>query len=481
MLKRMMTGALVLALVLGLAGIATAADPNPWELPYSQDLRDYPDLALVDPDDGTVNVVWGVPNAGFYTIPDGRGLDLGTYYLEATPDGTQGYMGDDIRLDLGDGNLTGTGAVSLTTRFSVGYGGRRSAPGDIEIQNVGNIDTGAFVTSSHVWTGDEAGDITIGSAGNRAGNVRVGSFDLQTEDRGGGGYVDGGTLTIHSDGHVTVGVDDNGTIIPGDINTRALGGLGGDGGDVLVLHAGSFMAGDVIARGHNYRRYGGNIEFIGNAYGDTTPSGTFTANNLHTYNSHDHARDGGDVTIAGYQAVTIHGDILTYTASTATRQSAGNVDITTSDGGIDIGGQLDLRTDRTDGTLGILSLTAGGSGSITLAELDLDLLQSAWLDSGSGVSYIEGALLGFDIDNPDDGLLDAPEGQHIYYDPFYYDEGPLVLGGNSFPNAYLLGAEYTLQSGGVLAPEPVVVPIPEPAGLSLLGMALLGLKRKRRS
>ena len=492
MLKRMMTGVLVMALVLGLAGIATAA---PYDLDGSQtvnwtgDPAAPPDLELLD--NGTPLSV-SPDGEGVYIMPEaGRGLDLGANWLRTTRGSDDPRS--DILLNLNGGDLVGTGAelpagdyvysrpdgnVSLSTFISPPSSANVGS-GHIDIQNVRDISTAMITTGTdgrHWGTANlySAGDITIGSEGNRARHIRVDSIDARVREKG-----RGGAITIYSSGNVLI-QDASADPIPGEIRTG--GENPGGTGDINISHHGNFVAGDIQS---GSGRGPGNVSIDGNALGND-PTGTFRVANLYTY-----AREvsgwggsGGTVEISGYTDVTITGNIHAYSNSTAGDHHGGDVIIggSTGDpnvtGDITVKGNIDLSYRDDPANSGNLTLRTSG-GSITLAELDLDLLQSAWLDAGSGASWVLGGLHGFDVDNPDDGLLEAPLGQHIYYDPFYYDEGNLVLGGNPFPNAYLLGTEYTLQSGGVLAPVPV--PIPEPAGLSLLGLALLGLKRKRRS
>ena len=494
MLKRMMTGVLVMALMLGLAGIAAAAEP--YALDDSQTLNEYPDLVL---DGGTVTVE--ADGNGVYTMPDDRGLDLGANWLR-TYRFVSGDPRYDIQLNLGGGDLTGTGSqlpdthppyryscpdfdVSLSTFLSPDYNARVGA-GHIDIQNVRDISTAAMVTGTDgrdVSQGDHlpGGDITIGSEGAPARHIRVDRFDLRSVDKG-----EGGDLTIYSSGNVFV-EDAGGT--RGDIDVRS---HYRHSGRIQVFHSGEFRAQNV----YGSTRGGGvvnavsrSITFDGDALG-FGPSGSFdVAGSIDNQMLRTNWQNPSEpVTITGYTDVHIGGDILTRHHGT---DRAGDVNITGITGDITIGGVVDARG-TTSARFGNLTLESSG-GTITLgAGLDLDKVRYASLNSGSGVSYIFGALDGFydlqtdpmptegdgTYESPfviDQDLLRVPEGQYVYYE--LGNPTNWGLGGFVWALADLDG---NYGQGGLLMVEPMVVPIPEPAGLSLLGMALLGLKRKRR-
>ena len=86
-------------------------------------------------------------------------------------------------------------------------------------------------------------------------------------------------------------------------------------------------------------------------------------------------------------------------------------------------------------------------------------------------------------------LLELYDGEDLIpvVEGWWFDDSPdrLIDGGSvgftRFSQVTHNGLELTTYWNNLEVLGPPVVPIPEPAGLSLLGMALLGLKRKRRS
>jgi len=192
------------------------------------------------------------------------------------------------------------------------------------------------------------------------------------------------------------------------------------------------------------------MSFDGDTLGDGA-SGTFTANNIETYDRNTNLINYGNmgsVTIRGYTAVTI-GSVYTYCSHYW--NYAGSLTITGIVNNINISGDINLLGRGLSGVFykGDLRLYAGGS--ITVGNLNLSNLTYAVFDGG-GKSYIEGLLTGSD-GNPASGLgnigtkLRTPAGKTIYYKP----EASPALNGQSFVLASPAGVP---GEGGLLKPKP---------------------------
>jgi hypothetical protein len=375
------------------------------------------------------------------TAVDPPGMDMNGYALSTT-DNT------DIILDLNGGDIdyTGGNVLSLDTRRTADM---NFHTGDIGIRNAGEIEIGTIVTDA---SGRRAqpGGVEIGLSGDPVGDVVV--RQISTRGRTGSDSTQAGPVTVYSSGDVTV-------------STSILAISGGRygtnfrRGNVKVYHDGALSVDDIdtsCLSGSDYA-YGGDIVLSGDQ--GSKPRGDCSLGDLNTSATSGNRVGPGTISISGYASVST-GSIDTSHEFGWTNYGVGNVTITDITGNIDIDGAIDLEDETDPGDSGNLTLTAGGN--ITLASLDLDLLDTAVLNAG-GDSFIVGALKGFDTGSPGNGELDSSGS--VFYDPGVMDNG------------YLSGLTYSLASGGELAP------VPEPTTLAMLLCGALGLmwfgRRKR--
>ena len=404
----------------------------------------------------------GTPNPFLYDWDDVNGsadLDLGTNKIYSS-------SGLSFALDLGrggvKGNIIGTGALALqTTAATLTTATYPTIPetavnysGSVTITNVGNISMGGISTRiSDAGAHQYRGSITIGqdgTAGPRAGNIRVNYLDTSGALWFGGSRGATGGITIYSDGDVKIQSSDNdATAVLGDILCNA--SQGGAAPAINIQHQGSFRArnidNSITVNWPSVGSYRASITNRGDVAG--APGGTFLANNIYTYYGSvgfNNRPTEGNVTISGYTGVRITGDILAYCNQAST--AGGSVWITNIVSGIAINGTVNLNSPNSpnetfDGTL--LLQTTGTVGVISVGNLDLRMVKSATCSAGSGTNVILRELLNFPITTPTASNLSAtngtPSGGTIYYNP-------LVPG-----NLYLAGATYSLGTGkGTLTP-----------------------------
>jgi hypothetical protein len=469
----------VMALVLGLAGTAAAFSLNGG----SQSLNGNATIDGDDPDpepalgSGGNDVVrdavsgyweWGDRlGDGTNTPVTDAGLQLGGDTL-STNDGT------DINLNLNGGDLTGTGtAASFVTD-------RDSSAGDVRIQNVGTVQIGSISTV-------RGGDVFIGSSTvPTSGEVRVKS--IETCDNTNGRWP--GEVAIYGGGDVLIS-DGAPTPTYGNIVTRhhRSGVRNFDQNRVRAYHNGTFRANSINTVGEGY---GGNHARPGRVIlqgnwttgGNVAASGDCIVNSIVTHykNNGFHNAPAAPVTVSGYQNVTI-GSLDTRARSS--NQAAGNVTINGITDSITITGSIDL--DSSSGTDGNLTLTCGGN--IELASLNMNAVGIARLNGTGGVHTLTGALSNLLLTNTggsgtfqdpyilDQTRLRVPDGQYLFYD---WVDGGLndLLDGKVYRLASLDG---TAGTGGLLLDEIPPPPVAEPASLGLIGLALLGLRKRRRA
>lgn len=373
------------------------------------------------------------------------GLSLGGNML-LTTDSTS------INLSLNGGDLTGnSGVVSFDTHRNAS-----SPAGNLAITNVGTISMGGIETWNN-GTGD-AGDVAIATSVLRAGDIRI-DYILASKPAGSNNDKDGGTILIFSSGNVQIQTSG---AVAGDIDVHV---ANGDGGTVTINHDGAFTARDILTWTPSTwtSQDAGNVTLEG----DGLNNGASGELNLRTIDTRVIGASWGDVSgsvhISGYTGVHVTGNLLTenQVSSGGGTHVPGNITIEDIAGNVTIDGVINANAADVTDSDGDLSITA--TGTITLASLDLLLVNTVFLDAG-GNTTVTGALENFSTASPGDGILDAPTGQFIYYDP------------NVGANAYLGGLTYSLAGGGELTP------VPEPASLLLLaGAAIPFALRRRRS
>ena len=270
-------------------------------------------------------------------------------------------------------------------------------------------------------------------------------------------------------GRVPVGVrmtNIGGSVSVGNVDTHS--GKAGTwcnchAGHVNVAAVGSVETGDITTdfRGTSNGYDCGHVTI-------TSSTGPVTVGGLDTHNPVNNSGSyAGNVTLASYLDLTVKGSVdlgAAYTGGGGSRR--GTLDLSTAGGG---GGRIYIGDEDTD-------------------VLDMNKLYVAMLDSDSDHNQIGGALDNFDTASSGgtgsaldpflttQTALRCPAGEEVYYN---YVSGGLndYLGGHAYRVADLAGNP---GEGGILAPPPPVGPnIPEPAGLSLLGVALHALRRKR--
>ncbi len=359
-----------------------------------------------------------------------------------------------IVLNMNGGNLAGDDGIAIQ-----GDTGTHN----ILVTNVGDVAMG--VVDTHITAGGtvdvKPGSFQVGAEGQPAGDIRIQGVHCFTEVTGTGQVrADGGTVSLYGTGYVQI-ADSVGT--RGDIRTDNETHAGG--GDITVVHEGAFLAGTVNSSGggYFYDRPAGDILLNGGNASDDLDIAAVSASYKADPDSGPSTR--ATVEIRNYANVIL-GPIDGYNVYTGDSPATDVIITNNIAGDILLSGSIDLTATNTPDYSGALRLKAGGT--VTLAELDLDKVHNAQLDSGSGVSEITGVITNFNTtvdsgsgakDDPyvtaETGLR-APEGQTVYYT---YEDGGLndYLGGHAWQLKDLDGTT----EGGVLMTEP-------PAGTVIL-------------
>jgi autotransporter-associated beta strand protein len=437
MRTRALNVVVVMALVLGLAGMASA-----FSISTNQDIDGPADIVGDGPGDNTVT---HDATSGYWEWKDRDGNNTDTAVADAGLD-LQGYRiltngGQDINLDLNGGGITGTNTTAISTLYS----GGTNPSADVRIINVGTIAMGGIDARVNTY-GRNPGSVTLGQSGTPvAGDIRVDFIYAYAIEYA--PYSYGNHVTVYGTGDVLIQNSDGS--VKGEIRTST---ERKDAGNILVVHDGSFAAGTLDTQSNGNQDGAGNSGYItlnGDANSDGA-DGTFECLNIRTFNDRTtYGADCGNVSISGYQTVDITGYVLGRHKS---NDKASDVTVS-AEGDITLGSYVDLSASNVS-QRGVLSLTSTGAngtdlGQITVATLDCDDFEYAAFTSFTNTTVVTGDLLNFDASSMN---LRTPDGQTIKYDPFAAGNGYLGLGTYDIPK---IDGTAGLPDSGVLAPDAV--------------------------
>ena len=368
------------------------------------------------------------------------GLDLGTYRLYGD------HAAGTLVLDLNGGAIEGSGDLAIILDSA-----------SLTITNAGAIAAGRIETrAKQGGSSRTAGNIRIGGPGRRVGPLRVGGLDAYASSPR---AQRAGLVHVYSSGAVRI---EDGTGRPGDIRADT---VAGSSGNVVVDHAGALRVGDIRTSTEGGRAYNvtaGNIRLDG---GDG--SGDAEIGRIIGWDRSGRGRSRYKplFSIANYRNVTV-GTVKGQADRTRHSRYAANLRIREGIAGdIVLTGMLNLGSSRVNAAprfRGTAELACGGS--ITLAELDLELVQYLSLESGSGRTVVQGDLLNFETNrlegcegtgrpeapfSADQDTLRAPSGHTVLYNSA--DGRNVELGGHAYRVADLEG---NAGQGGTLIHDP---------------------------
>ena len=453
----------------GLAGIVLAAGlAQAFEIASDQQIDGASPQIVGVGDGNTVTPSGAAPNWTYnWADRDGdgssnavaaAGLELGAFKLfAAVTDSSRGVL----TLDLNGGDMVGSDGVAIITSPGVGSG-RHSH--HLTIRNVRDIAIGEILTYARGTSGAasgnvDAGNLTIGSEEVPARHVRIASIHTGDHTTGTRSSQRRGNIVVHATGNVLI-EDAEGN--PGTIRTHAdaepnIGGGYADPGHVAIAHDGDFRIKDFIGHMSTYSARKNPAVIVldgGSQAGDCVIRDIDNRHYATGYGS----TGRGLVDIRNYANVFIRN--IDSSHPFTDNRMGGHVEITDIAGNIEIAGTIDCSSGHSDveRNYGHLKLTA--TGTITLAELNMDKVLFASFSSGSGRSMIEGELLNFDAAGSGAGTLlepvvttqtalRVPNGQRLLYK--VRDDANAGLEGKVYRIANASGQA---GQGGLLMPIP---------------------------
>ncbi len=403
-----------------------------------------PSIAFVETPDHPLYAVGKSPN-WLYKFsdygPKPTPLHLGSHTLIS--DHARGRL----TLNLNKGAISGNAETAIKT-----FRGNQISSSHIIIEDVGNIDIGGIDTHAEQTRASadyHAGIISIGNAESRAGEIRASYLRAYAT----GARAGPGSIRVYSAGNVAIGSSDK----PGDIRTDS---DAWNGGNITVDHFGSLVVGDIKTTTKGSRAGSPRAGMIALNGNDSSGDAAITSVEARNLKGNYGSDKGAKISISNYRNVTI-GDIKGNAAvNHAASDLAINKGIT---GNISLTGKLDLSSKDKDNKRNVArygSAKLACDKAILLAQLDLDLLKSITIDSGSENSGIKGEIANFDEteatgagteNDPKvsgENRLRAPSGQKVHY---IYKPGKLndALGGH----VWQLRNLENKGAGGLLVPH----------------------------
>jgi len=507
-MSRQVFGTMALVVVLAVAGAAWAA---PFQLDVSQDWCDHTHLqgrTLTGTGGTTLVPTW---DGTTVTYSPAGGLDLNGNDL--TCETYNHFFSPPVTFDLGGGanDMTGGG------KLQCGSGNYNDDVGLLTIQNVGDISlgdielrqddgfgmtvsqTGSFTANDIInWHRGGNGDVSFTGGGAVAGgSFTANSLDnyfrnptrnLTISDYTGVSFAGtvpnhaGAGYTWHANTSINAGADRAAQVVT--INNIGAGGITMPGGiwarckdqgfsSITLGTTGPVtIGGELSAPCESWFSGSRTVGITVTAGSDVSVGGLLCYGNDNGVTGN--SKNGGPISVTTTGGLTVNGQIDTacYTGSGA----GGDLTVTTS-GDIVVTGTINLNGVGGDSKDGVLSLNATGPGAkITVQDLDCALFRPTadgttyTFNAGGGESYVNGVLSNFDSTAAMPAELWIPTDQVVYYDP--------GVVGNEYLGAQTYLVYYGSTPGGELKPLGGQL-IPEPAGLSLIGLAMFARRRRR--